>query len=602
MRFNKIIIPYFIFFIAIIMTIFNSGYEVHFSNLDGKYLIKSIEFYEFGEWSFFKRGPIYTLLISIGFYLFGVNFEIAIWISLIFYIGSIILLYFISKDIFNEWVGLFSSLYALLSIPLFKASFDIDPGSIMSFFVLFSIFLYLQYLKKQNYLNLFFSSFFLGIAMLTKEAALFFIIYPIVLSIFIKEYKKYKKIFFELFYFYIIFFITLLPWLIFIFLNDKNPILIFGEFLPSGGANIGLYTNDGFINFVYMVIFKGIPKTIYTLFKYEPFFILAILGVILSFYKLIIGEKEHKTYIALIVVTLPVFAAYGIYLDGYRQLISQLLILYISIGYISYFFIKLNYVYIILGVILISISIVTTYIINFDKLKNYNIKNIINERITGKLGIEINSTGRMNNEILVLSKWINNNISFDNTSLLVGGVYDDTIKYLTKLKYDYQDNTPKFYELEYLINNNITIDDKIFEITSLKTFKSSQKRYRQFFVLFEKDVKKFINHLIKTKNNHLFIFASKKTQDKVIFPKLLNLINRHSQYSYNLNGISVISKFNNIDLKIEIEKDVFANGTLYSENLNWLDTVDNLSWLSSEYEKEFEDTKEYLQKYNIYLD
>ena len=53
------------------MTIFNSGYEVHFSNLDGKYLIKSIEFYEFGEWSFFKRALIYTLLISIGFYLFG---------------------------------------------------------------------------------------------------------------------------------------------------------------------------------------------------------------------------------------------------------------------------------------------------------------------------------------------------------------------------------------------------------------------------------------------------------------------------------------------------------------------------------------------------
>ena len=71
-------------------------------------------------------------------------------------------------------------------------------------------------------------------------------------------------------------------------------ILIFGEFLPSGGANIGLYTNDGFINFAYMVIFKGIPKTIYTLFKYEPFFILAILGVILSFYKLIIVVKSIK--------------------------------------------------------------------------------------------------------------------------------------------------------------------------------------------------------------------------------------------------------------------------------------------------------------------
>ena len=58
---------------------------------------------------------------------------------------------------------------------------------------------------------------------------------------------------------------------------------------------------------------------------------------------------------------------------------------------------------------------------------------------------------------------------------------------------------------------------------------------------------------------------------------------------------------NNIDLKIEIEKDVFANETLYSENLNWLNTVDNLSWLSSEYEKE-SIYKEYLQKYNIYLD
>lgn len=55
---------------SIILSVFNGGNPVHISNLDGKYLIKAVEFYEKGEWSFFKRGPIYTLLISLGFNIF----------------------------------------------------------------------------------------------------------------------------------------------------------------------------------------------------------------------------------------------------------------------------------------------------------------------------------------------------------------------------------------------------------------------------------------------------------------------------------------------------------------------------------------------------
>lgn len=587
---------------SIILSVFNGGNPVHISNLDGKYLIKAVEFYEKGEWSFFKRGPIYTLLISLGFNIFGNSIEVVIWITQLFYFASILLIFFIGSHLFGKWVGFLSSIYALLSIPLFKASWDIDPGSILSFFILSSVLSYLIYIRdfKKKYLII--SGIFLGLAMLTKEAALFFIVFPLILNFISLKKEDIKIGFSHVSIFYFFFFLTITPWLIFIYSNNLSPLLIFGEFLPSGGANLGLYTNSGVFDFLRLVIFNGVPTTIITLFRYEPFFILIIIGILFSIFKSFKGEKNHQKYIALILLTAPVFAVYGIYMDGYRQLMPQLMLLYISIGTISIMFFRLNKFYLVLLFVILLISITITYFLNYNKLQNYSVLNIINERVTGKFNLKVNSSGRMNDEVRHTSIWINNNLNQE-SNLLVGGVYDDSIKYLTELKFLYKPNLPKYYELETLVLNEKYIDDQIISITSLKTFKSNQKRYRNLFILFKKDYEAFIKNYFEDKNNYFFNYSNENFQDKILFPIVIETVHKHSSLIYNEHDIKIYKPGrNNSDLEFEYSKNIFALGSSISDKFSWLNTKDDLIWLKNNYKTDYLSYKRYLQKYDINID
>ena len=582
------------------MSLFNGGNEVHFSNLDGKYLIKSVEFFDTGEWSFFKRGPVFTLIISTCFLIFGKSVDAILWISQIFYIGSIILIFFLGKEIFNKYVGFFSAFYALISIPLFKASWDIDPGTILSFLLLLSIYNYVIYLKNKKIINFLIASISFGLAMLTKEAALFFIIYPIILQIAFFNKGNIKKDILDIVLFYIIFLVTLIPWILTVISYDQSAFIIFGEFLPSGGASVGLYTNDGILDFIRIIIINGIPSTISILFKYEPLFIPIIIGVIFSFYKaFVLNISEYKKYISILIVTFPVLAIYGLYLDGYRQLIPQLLILYISIGVFTYEVLKLKRLYILLAIIIFLISASVTYFLNYEKLSNYSISSIINERVTGKFSLKVTTSGRMNENIKELSYWINNNINSESV-LLAGGVYDHSIKFLTNLEYQYEDNIPKYYEINSLINNNQIIKDEIVAITSLKTFKSSQLRYRNLFIVFKKDYILFLKNYIKNEKAFHLNYHGSKYNDKIFFPSLYEDIKKLSNLVYDQNGIKV---FNPID-KIEYTtlfnlSDVFANGEKISNNFKWLDTKEDLDWLNQNYPTQYQDYIKYLSSYGI---
>ena len=589
--------------IGVAMSLFNGGNEVHFSNLDGKYLIKSIEFYDTGEWSFFKRGPIFTLIISSSFFLFGKTIEAAFWVSQIFYIGSIILVFYLGKEIFNKYVGFFSAFYALASIPLFKAGWDIDPGTILSFFLLLSILNYVFYLKDKNKINLFISSVSFGLAVLTKEAAFFFIIYPIILQMLIYEKNTIKINILSIIAFYLIFIVTLLPWILTVISYNQSVFIILGEFLPTGGASIGLYTNDGLIDFIKKILLEGIPTTINILFKYEPFFIPMVIGVLYSFYKSIFfNAVEHKKYLSILLTIFPVLAVYGLYLDGYRQLMPQLLILYISIGVVTFEILKLKKIYITIAFIIFLISASITYFLNSEKLNNYSILDIVQERVTGKFSLNIKTSGRMNEDIKVLSKWLNNNIEPESI-LLVGGVYDDSIKFNTNLSFQYKSNTPKYYEINTLINNNVIIDDEIIAITSLKKFRSNQFRYRNLFIIFKKDYIAFIENYINSKNKYHINYHGAKYNDKIVFPKLYNDIKNLSNLYFEYNGIEIFYPIKNFDYQdIFSVNEIFSLGDKISKNFNWLNTKDDLNWLKENYSDEYLSYKEYLSSYHIKIE
>ena len=208
----------------------------------------------------------------------------------------------------------------------------------------------------------------------------------------------------------------------------------------------------------------------------------------------------------------------------------------------------------------------------------------------------------MNEDIKVLGKWLNINVEPEST-LLVGGVYDDSIKFYTNLSFQYKNNTPKYYEINTLINNNVIINDEIIAITSLKKFRSNQLRYRNLFIIFKKDYISFIENYMNSKNTYHINYLGAKYNDKIIFPILYSDIKNLSNLYYEYNGIEIFYPIKNSDLQDSFSvNEIFALGDKISKNFNWLNTKDDINWLKENYSDEYLSYKEYLSNYHINIE
>jgi len=186
-------------------------------------------FYRYPKAGF--RAPLLPYLISI-FYFLNLGFLANFLMPLIGAL-SVILVYKLGKELFNEKAGLISSLFFVF-IPLHVFySGRVLTGVLFTFFVLLTFFSFLKGYEKgnKNYKILF--GIFLALSLLSRYTALWII--PIFLIYFLIKDKSLKFLKDKyLWYSILAFFVTLIPWFVYGIFEYNNLI---GAFIHGAKAS-----------------------------------------------------------------------------------------------------------------------------------------------------------------------------------------------------------------------------------------------------------------------------------------------------------------------------------------------------------------------------
>ncbi|MBI5675297.1 MAG: glycosyltransferase family 39 protein [Nitrospirae bacterium] len=212
---------------------------VAFSRL-GKNLVEYGR-YNFGEnynmGVFFPPGyPFFIGLLNL-----AVNnlFVSAKLISLISSFVTILLSYFIGKELYNKESGLFAAfVYALYPVILIL-SVDAYSDALFFCFILLSIYLFLISLKHDNYFISFLIGISVGASYLTRPEGQFLLLLPIlqIFGVFSEKLHFNSKYVFKAMLILLIFGIIISPYMLFL----KNYT---GKFSPTGKANISILLGE----------------------------------------------------------------------------------------------------------------------------------------------------------------------------------------------------------------------------------------------------------------------------------------------------------------------------------------------------------------------
>jgi len=167
------------------------------------------------------RGPIFSGLITISFYLFGVSVKHAFWVVRTFYIFNTVIIFLIGEKFYGKKIGMLAALLYLTSYQINNLSSDLGLDIVFPFFVLLYIFFLYLAIEKNSNLYFILSGFAAGIAFLTKELAILFFPLPFLCFIIFKAYRinfEWKGII----YFTVALLAILSPWLIYVYHSSGN--------------------------------------------------------------------------------------------------------------------------------------------------------------------------------------------------------------------------------------------------------------------------------------------------------------------------------------------------------------------------------------------
>jgi 4-amino-4-deoxy-L-arabinose transferase-like glycosyltransferase len=123
---------------------------------------------------YISKPPSYIIFVGIIYSLFGHIPDAVLFIQSIIYVFTCIIFYFISNNILNERISAVSSVLLSTYFPLAYYTSGILTEIFVTFILVISIFLLVQYRKNFKNSALFMCSIFLGIAILCKPILIFF--------------------------------------------------------------------------------------------------------------------------------------------------------------------------------------------------------------------------------------------------------------------------------------------------------------------------------------------------------------------------------------------------------------------------------------------
>ncbi len=151
--------------------------------------------------------PLYHFVLAL-FFNFALNEIIARVISIIFYVSSAVVIYFIGREIFSKKAACFAALAFLSYFFVFFSSFHVLQDMCVYFFVILSFCVFLKALKNDNQKMLFLAGFLAGLAALSKQMGGIILFVELVILFL---YKRSLKYFFVLLF---SFFLFVLPYVL----------------------------------------------------------------------------------------------------------------------------------------------------------------------------------------------------------------------------------------------------------------------------------------------------------------------------------------------------------------------------------------------------
>jgi len=303
------------------------------------------DFYGYPKAGF--RAPLLPYLISI-FYFFNLEFLVNFLLPLVGAL-SVIAVFKLGKELFNEKVALTSSLFfAFVPIHVFYSA-RVLTDVLFTFFVILTFISFWKGFEKENKKHKVLFGFFLALTLLSRYTALWII--PMFIAYFLIRDKSLKIVKDKYLWFSILtFFATLIPWLIYGFLEYHNP---FGAFIHGFKASAywgGIQPWNFFfyewwqmfsiigvffvIAFIYIVYKKEIlKKEIYLLFIWfffflamviymphkEDRFILAVLPVLVLISGYFLNKiRRFKVQICIIILIILIFSLFSFFGNTYK--------------------------------------------------------------------------------------------------------------------------------------------------------------------------------------------------------------------------------------------------------------------------------------------
>ena len=254
-----------------------------------------------------ERGPIFPLMISASYFLFGVSAWSAFWVVRLFAIGNLVLIYFLGKKLYGKWIGFAAALLILSSYSVNYWSYrHID--AVLSFWSILSIMCLYDALEKRRHLLFLLSGFLMAFSYLVKQSAILLWPLPIVLIIAVNNYRNKKCVLGFIIYMLAIV-VSIFPWLYYIQLYSGNMTsIVLG---PGGERAVYGTVNSGFLgNYIYgftTYCFGG-SQSLSANFILAPLFVFSWLYTAYRGFK---REKESILLLALLLLLSPLIAHAG---------------------------------------------------------------------------------------------------------------------------------------------------------------------------------------------------------------------------------------------------------------------------------------------------
>ncbi|HLD10924.1 MAG TPA: glycosyltransferase family 39 protein [Candidatus Nanoarchaeia archaeon] len=360
------------------------------------------------------ENPVWMYLTDLMYKIFGMTLISSRLLSIIFGSLSIIILYFLTKEMFDKKIAIISSI--LLTFSSYHILMTLTEMDIaMTFFILLSSYFLIKYLKEDKLKDYIISTIFLGIGILVKNIGMLFIPAYLVLILLYPKIKNKERIFSKksiklLILFFLIMFVIALPTLTFNYILYKEKgmtDLQFSRFLL--GENKGIYESitENIQPFSLTTLLKnqgneipGILKGLRFYWEYSLFLLItSLVGLVISLKK----DKIWSIYLLTLFIIPFIFLSGTSLLEKHFVFAVPILCIFssLSIDKISKFS-KNNSKYII--IILILIFLVISTINLYPRLIG---KNLIQKTIEYKeRNIEENSL------VIVDSRIYNGRIAF----------------------------------------------------------------------------------------------------------------------------------------------------------------------------------------------